>query len=382
MFSSSVLALGMTLTVDYAILNLRIEPREVLGVVLRFCAGLILPSLVGAVGVYALLSGSSTTARVGALVFVAMTPLGVLQACLISFLLAQSALGALTFVRITPLLINFVGVILLALVGQLTLFTYLSVTLFGVLATLVVSARVAGLRPRRGGRMRPLLRHGLRAYLGSLAYLANGQLDQALIAPVLGASDLGLYAVAVTMSNLPLGVVQAVSARSMLSMADPEGGLDPGRAAQAVRRSIVLAVVGVVGVAVIVPVFVPVLYGDAFRSVVGLTMVLLIGTVALAVTTISTMALNVAGRPGVSSVAELVGLLATGAGLLLLLPGLGVMGASIASTVAYWVRAGVQLIVLRRTGVGPLTPSSADAKEVMAMLFRVVQPIRRLRARG
>jgi O-antigen/teichoic acid export membrane protein len=378
-FTAVVIALGMTQTINYALQTLKIEPARVFGVVLRFCGLIVLPAAVIAAGVsVVLLRDFSSTARIGAAVFTALAPLGVLQICLTSFVLAEGALGVLTRVRVAPLLFSAGAVILLAAVGRLTLTTYLIATLVGTLLALGMILHGIRLRPKLGGRLGPQLRFGIRAYPGSLALLANAQLDQALIAPFLGAATLGIYAIAVSLAQLPLGLVQAVAARGISEVSRPEGGLDPDLAGEVLRRGLLLTALFSAAVAVVVPLFIPLIYGAAFSSAVPLCLVLLIGTVAIGVTTTSSFCLTLAGRPGVTSVAELASLVVTACALLALLPTIGVLGAAIASTLAYWTRALLQVRALRGLGVTHFVPRRADVHAVVAIVRQRI-PIAALR---
>jgi O-antigen/teichoic acid export membrane protein len=363
-----VLSFGMFLSVNHATLTLRQDPRVVYGNILRFTCLLILPALLLAAAVLPVVWDLGTTARVGAVVFVSLAPLGVLQLSLNAFLISEGALGSLTMVRLLPLLLNFVGVVTFAVIGILTVEVYLALTLVGVLATLALAVWSVRMRPKAGGRLGPQFRFGLRAYPGSLSGIANSQLDQLLVAPLLGARDLGHYAVAVTLANLPLGIAQALSARSVRDMTRPEGGLDTVRTGHTIRQTTILSVIVTGGLAIFIPLLVPLLYGRAFTEVVGLSLVLLLGTVALAISTISGPALSLAGRPGAASIAQLVALVITAVGLAISLPLLGVIGAAITTAVAYWVRAVMHLWMLRRCGVTDIVPRVQDVREVTVML--------------
>lgn len=374
--ATALLSLGMGLTINHAVLTLRMNPGVVLGIVLRFCAALVLPSLVLGVIAAVLLDDLGRSAQVGLLVFIGITPLAVLQLCLNSFLISEGALGTLALVRVVPLLINALGVVVLALVGALTVSSYLALTFAGVLATLLLGARGARIRPRRGGRLGPQMRFGLKAYPSSLSGLANAQLGPLLVAPVLGTADLGRYAVALTVAGLPLGVAGALSARATSQIAAEAGGLDVAVAAVTFRRAIALVLVLSIGLAIISPVLVPLLYGDEFAASAGLAVVLMAGTVATTISTLAGPALSIAGRPGVASIAEVTALAVTVLGLALLLPALGVVGAAVATVVAYWVRASIGLWSLRRNGVGRVFPLWRDFLEVARLIrSRLPRPV-------
>jgi O-antigen/teichoic acid export membrane protein len=378
-FTTAVLAFGMTLSITHALLTERTDPREVLGVVLRFCAWLVVPSVaIAAVVAVFVLSGYSTAGRVGAFVFVAVVPISVFQQCGIAFLTAEGALGALNVVRLAPLLLGAAGVVVLAALGELTLATYLVLTLAGSAITLALLVSRLGVRPARGGVLRPQLRFGMRGYPGSLANFTNTSLDQVLIAPLLGPTDLGYYAIAVTVANLPLGLAQALAARAISSVAAEAGGLDGEKTGAMMRRGVVLGVVCTAAVAAVAPFLVPLLYGAAFDRVVSLCLVLMIGTVAVVVTTLAGPMLTIGGRPGANSIAQLISVVVTVVGLTTLLPSLGVMGAALTSAAAYWVRAILQLRTLRQLSDARLLPTLGDVADVGSVVARKL-PVARLR---
>ena len=80
--------------------------------------------------------------------------------------------------------------------------------------------------------LRPLLGYGLRSLPGTLSNLATNRLDQVLIAPMLGTRALGLYAVAVGITFVPVqvGAGLAFAAFRRVRPADPAGPERPGRA--------------------------------------------------------------------------------------------------------------------------------------------------------
>ena len=61
----------------------------------------------------------------------------------------------------------------------------------------IVALVLVGVMPTRGGAAMPLIKFGVQAVPAQFANLANSRLDQALIVPLLGSAELGIYAVAV-----------------------------------------------------------------------------------------------------------------------------------------------------------------------------------------
>jgi O-antigen/teichoic acid export membrane protein len=95
-----------------------------------------------------------------------------------------------------------------------------------------------------------------------------------------------------------------------------------------------------VPVAVAAPVLLPLLYGPAFRAAIVPTWILLVGMAGGAVYGVLTAFLSGIGRPGLTSIAQGAGLAVTVALDLTLIPHLGIVGASIASTLSYLTTAG------------------------------------------
>jgi O-antigen/teichoic acid export membrane protein len=98
-------------------------------------------------------------------------------------------------------------------------------------------------------------------------------------------------------------------------------------------------------------------------------LLLLPGALALAAANVAGLCLIVLGRPGVTSIAEIVALAVTAVGLALTLRPFGILGAAAVSSAAYTLRLAIQLGVLRRYGVRRLVPTLADCE----LLLRLVR---------
>lgn len=365
----SIMALGLASTVIWAIGRRQLDAAQVLGACARYCVCIVpVAILAGAAIAFGVLRSTGTETQIGAFVFVAMSPLNIYQLCLVSVLLTAGHLGSLAKVRATPLALGTVGIVVLAAAGVLTIATYLALTFTGLLVTLWLAARLVGVPPRRGLSVRPLLSFGRKVYVGSLAYLGNGQLDQALIGPFLGLRDLGHYAVAVVIASVPLGLIQAIGARATSAMTDDKGELALVAVAGRFRLSVTVGALGAVALAATTPVLVPALFGAEFGPSAGLCLVLLLGTVAQAITAVANPIMLLANRPTTLSVAEFAGLAVTALGLAVTLPLIGVMGAAITSVLAYWVRAVIQFRVLRQLGVRDVRPRVSDLRLLLDRL--------------
>jgi O-antigen/teichoic acid export membrane protein len=298
----------------------------------------------------------------------------VLALCLQQLLLAEGALGAFARVRASPLVVNAVLTLGLFLAARLTVATYLATTLAANLTAIALSLWFAGERPSRGAEahpLRPLAGFGLRGFVGTLASMTNARLDQMVMFPFLGSGQLGLYAVSVSVASLPQGIGQAISARSFGEVAS-----SAERTAEAARylRLVALVVGGAsCAVAVVAPVAIPLVYGEAFRGAVAPLLLLLPGTMALALVFASTSTMQVLGQPGLPSWAELAGVAVTVGGLAALLSPLGIAGAALVSTASYATTFAVNTAFLRRIGVRGLVPGRKDLHWLAGRMIRAAR---------
>jgi O-antigen/teichoic acid export membrane protein len=233
----------------------------------------------------------------------------------------------------TPLFL-LIGTVGLFAAGRLSVQNAAILTIASGLAPLVTMLPIF----RRIGRPRfdrSLLREGmgfgLRAWPGTLASLANQRLDQLIMIPLVPARELGLYAVAVTISSLSGLLSSQIITVRLPRIAAGEHWLLP----QTVRRLFLVVAFTQVWLALgtvflLVPVF-----GPEFADARWLVFVLL--GAALANSALATLgqALAGTGRPGAPSFGEVISLLITVPGLVLLLPSMGAMGAALVSLVAY-----------------------------------------------
>jgi O-antigen/teichoic acid export membrane protein len=197
------------------------------------------------------------------------------------------------------------------------------------------------LAPGRARRhlVRPLATFGI-AQMASLApWTLNTYLDQLLLSQLAPAADLGRYAIAVSITSLPMPVVSAIgytafprlAARSTVSSSDQQ------LLKMAVILSAAIAAVLLVPGAVAATWLVPLVFGARYAGVVPLLWILTPGGVFIACGQVTGDMLR--GRKNLSVVAysQWIAVIATVAGLCALLPTMGVAGAAVASTVAYGV---------------------------------------------
>jgi O-antigen/teichoic acid export membrane protein len=177
--------------------------------------------------------------------------------------------------------------------------------------------------------MRTLIRYGLASLAGGNAPLETLQADQAVVGVLLSRYDLGLYAVGSAFDNLP-GIL--VSGVGMIALPRIASAARESRAVimkRAIVLSGLLAAAATVFTEVIVGWLLPAAFGGAFVGAVTPARVLILAGFFMGMRRILVVFLQGVGRPGRTGVGESVAL-----GTLLLLaallvPTLGLVGASL-----------------------------------------------------
>jgi O-antigen/teichoic acid export membrane protein len=199
---------------------------------------------------------------------------------------------------------------------------------------------------------RAIAAYGTRAELNSVTQLLNGRLDFLIVTVLVGPAALGIYAVAsraAELLRLPSLAINYVLYPEFARLSEPAAAL---QARSAVRRVWWVPGVLAIPVAAAAPVMLPLLYGRAFRAAVVPTWILLAGMAGGGVYGVISAFMSGSGRPGRNSLAQAAGLVLTVVLDVTLIPHLGIVGASIASTFAYLTTVAVLAAFFRRLQAG------------------------------
>jgi O-antigen/teichoic acid export membrane protein len=219
------------------------------------------------------------------------------------------------------------------------------------------------------------MRYGLPCVLSTLPQFLNLRLDQMLIAALLPPRELGLYVVAVAWSGAMTPVVNAVAGTlfpAVASQHNPDVRIRTfGRGC---RLAAALAATAAVAIFVSTPLAITMLFGDSFSAAVAPALVLVPAGALAALNGVTEEGLRGLGHPSEAMLGELVGLTATITLLALLLPRFGIMGAAVASLIAY-LSVGVTLLTQARRVTGASVTSL-----IVPRIVEISQTARRLRA--
>lgn len=182
---------------------------------------------------------------------------------------------------------------------------------------------------------RSIPHYGFRVWLGALSGIVLTRVSQVVMVPLSNEHQTGLFAVAVTIGELPLIVSGAV--RDVMFSAESASG-DPARLQQAARVTTFLTLGVGIGLGVTMVWWLPMVFGRDFAPAFWPALVVLAATVVGSTGSVAGAGLGGRGRPGLRSWSMFVAAIANVLVLVVATPQVGAMGGSLAmlagSTVA------------------------------------------------
>jgi O-antigen/teichoic acid export membrane protein len=182
---------------------------------------------------------------------------------------------------------------------------------------------------------RALLRFGVVGYVSWLTNYLNVRLDTFLVNIFANATQVGLYAVAVSLAETVWYISTSASTVLTPRVAAGEAEASDELTGRVSRAVVALSVAAAVLIAALAPLLVQILFGSAFRASVLGVWLLLPGIVALGVGRVLAGYLLGRNRQQVDLVASVAGVVMTVTLDLLLIPRYGFAGAAVASSIAY-----------------------------------------------
>jgi O-antigen/teichoic acid export membrane protein len=239
---------------------------------------------------------------------------------------------------------SLIGIVALSLSQRLGLreLTVLYVGLYIILAAtaviILISAKAWDILQSSGPIMRKMVVYGAKVQVGSLSQIANLRLDQLLMAALLPPAQLGLYVVAVSVTNL-VGVLPFATRLVVTSRVARANGSHEHRDGleDKLRLYWTLNVISGVLLLVLAPPAIALLFGPAFIPAILAAEILIVGAVFVGGKEILTGPAYGLGTPTLVSQGEILSLGVTAVGLAVLLPAWGIVGASVTSLLSYAV---------------------------------------------
>jgi len=289
--------------------------------------------------------------------------------------------------------IGLAATVVLWRLGLLTLdaaILVLGVSLLMQLVWAYWSCRRVGLVPGRTcpALVRPLATYGAAQIAALTPAALNERLDQLVLSLTVPPADLGRYAIAVSLTWLPLTAVSAIGYVAFPRLAAEREATAATRRLQrlAILSSAGLTLAVLVPLGVTAPWLVPLVFGAAYRGAVPLIWILIPGGVFLSCGQVIGNLLRGRSHPAVVAWAQGLAVVFTVALLFALLPFLGVYAAAIASTVSYGITTTVMLrrllhLPAHARGSGPREPRSPSGRRNVNISI-TQEEVRRLEISG
>jgi O-antigen/teichoic acid export membrane protein len=179
-----------------------------------------------------------------------------------------------------------------------------------------------------------LLRLGIQNHLIDIGQLINQRVDQVILTRLVSPAQLGYYAVSATYAGLAL-VIALAPAQHLYSQASREGRIAPDQFRSLQRRTTLVMLLAAVLTALVAPVFLAVVFGEAFAPATVPAMILAFGAPPLALSALRAAVWKGSGKPLPAAFAEGAGIVVTALGLGLFAPRFGITAAAVTSVIAY-----------------------------------------------
>lgn len=224
------------------------------------------------------------------------------------------------------------------------------------------------------GAAKGLLGYGLRVHLGEIVNSARQRVDQAAVAMFLTAHDLGIYAVALTVANGPMILVNTIAGIAFPKISAAFDKEEKLRIFGVyLRLAMVMSTASAVSLAILAEFLVPLIFGQDFYRSATISQIMLIGLPFFAAKLMFIQALNAFDRSLSIGRAELIGLVGAAGALALFLPGLGLEGAAWAMVVANVVAMAVMAATLGKQIEAKLLPLFRPTHEDWSAMRRLLR---------
>jgi O-antigen/teichoic acid export membrane protein len=260
------------------------------------------------------------------------------------------------------------GCMVAAIVGEIVVITAMAVA-------------VVKRRPRVNARLlRSMLAYGVRVQIGAVFQLMNYRLDVLILSLFRPLRQVGYYVIAEAIAELVLAVGRAFQSALMPTVVRSETDRDRAAASIAGSRGhAIAALFAIAGTAVAGPAVIYFGYGARFAPAIVPTLILLPAMWFLGSGNVVSADLRGRGRPGLSSALSGAAVVVTVVLDLVLIPPFGMIGAAIASVIAYTMFGCLSLLVLSSLSGCSIAMLCIPSRNEFRAVARLVQRPRALR---
>jgi len=313
-----------------------------------------------------------------------------IPAALIQFLMIGLLEGARRFgwagaSRLMFFVVQAVAYFSLWFYGRLTIESAAFTLILAQFAAMFLSlfAVLRELRPRwqpSWSKWKAALGYGIRDYPGVMADFTTLRLDQLLLGGMASSGAIGLYFIAVRLSEIIATLASSIADALMPEVAASHTDRAERLLGRSLRLTLYTHLLALLPLWIGAPYVLKHVYGEAFLAATSTLRILLVASVVLSAGGIMISGLRGFGHPGLATTARLASAVVTLVSLLLLLPRLGIVGAAVASLLGYSMTMLIGLFWLVRKkelGVlGYLRPRREDISIAQLRALLKIEPLR------
>jgi O-antigen/teichoic acid export membrane protein len=282
-----------------------------------------------------------------------LVPCVLLQTFFAGVLQAEQRFREFNFQQLMPALLGLLGMPIALIVLRTGLIgAIVTQTLIAIAVTVWLAARVHRTAPLRLGWNRNLARgmlsFGGKSYLQTLASTLHFRVDQYMIAAFLDPAQVGLYAVAVNLTNLLLKLPDATGTVLYPRLAAAADRDAHAQTTTVCRHTLFIMAVAGLGYLVFGPAGIRLLYGQAYAGAIRPMLLMLPGIIMVSLYLLLTRNFTSRNRQQVNIIAAAAALAINVALNWVLIPRFGISGAAVSTAVSYSVAALVLLVVFVR----------------------------------
>jgi O-antigen/teichoic acid export membrane protein len=301
---------------------------------------------------YALAKYSPLVRHLG-MIFVLLTPTLIFGVYTGNLFQGKQDLLRFNLIRVTAPFTYFAALVGVSLAHRGTLTAVVYSTLAGYVVTLALGSAMvwAILRPRvqwNSSVIPRLINFGYRTQASNLTNLFNQRIDQLVLSVVVPPRQLGLYAVAVTLSTAVTVFPQAAGIVTFSRGSSQHSDDAKETIGISFRASLIWLLLSSGALYAFAPFLIRLVFGSAFDGSIVACRILLPGAVMIGLNQVLYNGSGALGRPGLPSFAEGVSMAVTAIGLCLLVPRYGYVGAAIISSIAYTMSFVLMLVLAHR----------------------------------
>ncbi len=224
------------------------------------------------------------------------------------------------------------------------------------------------------------LGYGVRDYPGIMADFTTLRLDQLLLGGMASSAAIGLYFIAVRLSEMIAILASSIADALMPEVAASENDRAEHLLGRSLRLTLYTHLLALLPLWIGAPHALRYVYGEGFLAATSTLRILLLASVVLSAGGIMISGLRGLGNPGLATIARLASAVVTVISLLVLLPRLGIVGAAVASLFGYSMTMFIGLFwLLRKTKLGVcgyLRPRREDIPVAQLRTLLTLEPLR------